>query len=1071
MILVWCGCVAWLPAPPAAAAGSVAAPAYRFRQPPDSTLGVPATDLLDSAERDFLARLPVLRVGLNLPDNRPYEVIAASGEISGIQIELLTHVAQALGLRLQPVVLPSFPEALAALRTRDVDVMATVGYAPEREAYMAFTLGTAPNPGAIVGRSADSRFVSAPTLNGHRVAIEQGYVSHYYVQRLYPDALVVDRPDTASALRAVALGEDDYYFGSLLMATDRIQRDGIGGLAIKRSLVYATGQMHFGVRSDWPLLASALSKAVAALRQAPLPELRAALDALSRQGRPVAAPMALAPAEQRQVAGRSVLKVGAVRGLALINEALPGGGHSGIGADFSHEVALRLGTALDVVPFDTEAQMFDALRAGRIHLVPFATRTAERALAMGFSQPYLDMPYLLVARSDAPLFWDLDSLRGRRLALAEQHPLRELLRSRYPDIRVVDASSDEQAMQMVVDGQADAAVEPKLSAHLRINSDPQGRLRPVATVSELPGQVQFAVARELAPLVPLIDRALADIPGAEKDRLLRRWVAVDLEPRFPWRRHLPWMLTAATALLLGVLATLWWMRRLKREVAQRRQAEQRLRDVTRSVPGVVFQYISEPDGRLLQRYFSEGVAAFLGDEVAGAASVFDAVLQRSSAEDVQRLLAARSASLASGAPFKQTCRYDDPRHGLRWLHCEAVSRALPAGRTAWTGVLVDVTGERALQGQLLDAVQAKNLFVASASHELRAPLQVITLALQRLGLGALDDAQRHVWRLANDASDALLLLIDDVLDLARLESGRLRLQPVPVVLATLLAQIVEQHQLAAERGGLRLSLVLAPGLPARLSLDALRLRQLLANLVGNAIKYTPAGEVTVAAAMADAGTGLRLTVRDTGIGIDADRQHALFEPFETLHTPGQPVADRSTGLGLAICKRLVDAMGGQVSLRSSPGQGTEVQVWLPMTAVAADTAPAGALLLVDDDPVSRLLMATLLRSEGFLVEEAADAQAALALWRGMPLAAVISDRHMAGTDGPALLAAIRREAQASGRPLPRCLLCTGDDQFTDPTPPPAIDLVLRKPVQLATLTAALAQLGVLAPLAGGAVLA
>ncbi|OYV01412.1 MAG: hypothetical protein CFE45_04970, partial [Burkholderiales bacterium PBB5] len=819
-----------------------------------------------------------------------------------------------------------------------------------------------------------------------------------------------------------------------------------------------------------PQLATALSNAVAALRQAPRPELRAALDALADHGQAMPLPMALAPAEQRQLAGRSVLRVGAVRGQALLNEALPGGGHSGIGADFTNEVAARLGAAIDVVPFENTAQMLDALRAGSIHLVPFATRAPGRKEALLFSQPYLEMPYMLVARSDAPLFWDLESLHGRRLALTYEHPLRALLRSDHPDIQVVNARSDDVAMQLVAEGHADATVALKLAAHLRINSDPAGRLRLVGEVTQLPGQVSFAVARELAPLLPLIDRALADIGSADKERLVRRWVAVDLAPSFPWRRHLPWMLTAAVALLLGLGATLWWTRRLQREVAQRRLAEQRLRDVTRSLPGVVFQYVRGADGRLVQRYFSEGLAAFFGDEVARAPGLVEAVLQRSSAEDVQRLSAARRTSLASGTPFKQTFRYDDPRHGTRWLHCEAVARALPGGEQAWTGVLVDVSSERALQGQLLDAVQAKNLFVASASHELRAPLQVITLALQRLGSGPLDDAQRQVWRMAQDAGDALVMLIDDVLDLARLESGRLRLQPCPVVLATLLAQIVEQHQLAAERSGLRLQLTLLPGLPARASLDALRLRQLLANLIGNAIKYTPSGRVEVSAEVVDGGSGLLLTVRDTGIGIAAERQHALFEPFETLHLPGQPLADRSTGLGLAICKRLVDAMDGRIGLSSALGQGTQVQVWLPLAPLADSGVQSGALLLVDDDPVSRLLTATLLRAEGFVVEEAADATAALALWHRMPLAAVISDRHMPGGDGPALLASIQRDARSSGRPVPRCLLCSGDTEFSTGAPD-AADLVLRKPVQVATLTAALAQLGVLAPLAAGAAMA
>ena len=123
------GIVGLLPALPALlAAGAWAAPGYYFRQAPQAGLITPPSQGLTAAERQFIQQLPVVRVGLNLPDNRPYEVIVPDGEISGIQIEILTHVAQALGVQLQPVVLASFPEALAALRERRVDLLATVGY-------------------------------------------------------------------------------------------------------------------------------------------------------------------------------------------------------------------------------------------------------------------------------------------------------------------------------------------------------------------------------------------------------------------------------------------------------------------------------------------------------------------------------------------------------------------------------------------------------------------------------------------------------------------------------------------------------------------------------------------------------------------------------------------------------------------------------------------------------------------------------------------------------------------------------------------------------------------------------
>lgn len=1064
------------------AAAPATGPAWRFRQAPRPGAVAPATDLLDARERAFIAGLTVLRVGLNLPDNRPYEVIGPDGEISGIQVEILTRLAQALGLRLEPVVLADFPSTLQALRERRIDLMTTVGYDPAREAYMAYTLGTAPNPGVVLGREADNRLEREPSLNGRRVALERGYVTRYYVQRQYPDALVVEHDDTASALRAVALGEDDVYYGSLLMALDRLQREGIRGLAVKRSLAYATGQMHFGVRSDWPLLASALSKGVAAVRPLPQPALQAALQsaqqsASAADGLPRA--LVLQPDEQRQLARRSVLRVGAVRGLSLLNEATPGGGHAGIGADYTAEVAARLGTAVDVVPFDSVADMLDALRAGRIHLVPFLTRTPARAQDFAFSDPYLEMPYQIVARSDAPLYWDLNSLRGKRLALALQHPLRELLAERYPDIRIVDAPSGQVAMDLVAAGRADAAVEAKLYANLRIHSDNNGLLRQVALVDELPAQYHFAAARGSAELVPLVNRALADIPQADRDRLMRRWVAVDMAPAFPWRRWLPLGITIAVALLLLAVASAWWMRRLSAEVAQRRATEQRLRAMADSLPGMVFQSITTPQGKLLHKYVSEGIEDFLGPGLRQAPSLFDAVAQRMPASHAAQLQAARAESLAARAPFKQTALYNHPKRGPRWIHCEAAVRTLDDGSIAWTGYVVDVSSERALQAELADAVQAKNLFVASASHELRAPLQAITLALARLEAGPLDAAQRAVWQMAQQAAATLVQLIDDVLDLAHYDSGRLVLRPAPVALPALLQQIIEPHRLAAQSRGLALRLELSPALPAVASLDALRLRQLLANLVGNAVKYTLAGQVLVRAGLdadgdgpgeaASVGNGwLRILVQDTGVGIAAQQQALLFTPFGAGPGSGLAGGERSHGLGLAISKRLVQAMQGDISLHSRPGVGTEVLLRLPLLAPVADAGPAepaapappprgSQVLLVDDDALSRLLLAELLRAAGYVVTEAADAAQALAAWQAQPVAAVISDRHMPGTDGPALLRRIADEACARGLPPPCRILCTGH-----PGDPAAlgVDAVLDKPVTLAALRRVLSASGV-----------
>ena len=240
--------------------------------------------------------------------------------------------------------------------------------------------------------------------------------------------------------------------------------------------------------------------------------------------------------EAALVARHLVWRVGAVSGLAMLNDEDERGIHSGISVGYTEHMVRRAGVGLEIIPFDNGAAMADGLRNGRIDSVPFPTRTPEREREFAFSKPYFEMPYLLVSRVDAPLYWDLGRLRGKRLALAAKHLLRPLLAQRFPRIQVVDAVNGNDDMDKVASCDADAAVEVKNFADLRTNSDPSARLRVVGTVNELPAHFSFATAAtstaKSAALIPLVNPALDDFSPAERERMLRRWVAIDLTPPF-----------------------------------------------------------------------------------------------------------------------------------------------------------------------------------------------------------------------------------------------------------------------------------------------------------------------------------------------------------------------------------------------------------------------------------------------------------------------------------------------------------------------------------------------------------
>jgi signal transduction histidine kinase/CheY-like chemotaxis protein len=297
------------------------------------------------------------------------------------------------------------------------------------------------------------------------------------------------------------------------------------------------------------------------------------------------------------------------------------------------------------------------------------------------------------------------------------------------------------------------------------------------------------------------------------------------------------------------------------------------------------------------------------------------------------------------------------------------------------------------------ANRAKSVFLANMSHELRTPLNAILGFSEMLGR-APDIPAPHQVKIAtiHHSGEHLLALINQVLDLSRIEAGRMKLEPEPFNLPALLQDIGETFALRVADAGLRFELELMPDLPHAVRADAGKLRQLLGNLLDNAIKFTPQGGVTLRArTLPSAGdpawVALRLEVQDSGPGIPPEQRERIFEPFfqgQAGHT-----GPEGSGLGLAICKTFVELAGGRVGVSSTPGRGALFQVELPLALAQvgdiedqqtarpmvlglAPGQPAWRILVVENSPENRLLLTSLLTQAGFEVREAEDGEQAVA---------------------------------------------------------------------------------------------
>ena len=490
--------------------------------------------------------------------------------------------------------------------------------------------------------------------------------------------------------------------------------------------------------------------------------------------------------------------------------------------------------------------------------------------------------------------------------------------------------------------------------------------------------------------------------------------------------------------ILGVLPISLLMQRAIQHERQARQAalaavvesEQRFRNLADSTSVMI--WISNPQGDV--SYVNEAARRFAGRDGAGMEGNNWRDLVHP--EDLARIMA-DAVEPPAVMTFEYRCRRHDGT--WRWLLGTSVPRMAPDGTYLGSvGTGLDITERREAEEDArrardaaLAAAEAKATFLATMSHELRTPMNGI-LGMTRLALDCdLDAEAREHLDTVRSSAEALLSVINDVLDFSKFEAGRLTIDRIPFALRRCLNDMLRTFAVQCADKGLALSCTIDAAVPDGLVGDPGRLRQVLVNLLGNAIKFTEHGAVAVEVTRVSGDGGgavLRFAVTDTGIGIPPEKLAAVFEAF----TQADGSTSRrfgGTGLGLAISRRLVGLMGGEITVESTVGRGSAFHFTLPFALAPSVPAPQPRpaampsltgrslrVLLAEDNRVNQQLAVRLLEKRGHRVVVAANGREAVARWHAEPFDLVLMDVQMPVMDGIEATAAIRRaEADAAKR--------------------------------------------------------
>jgi len=1041
---------------------------------------------LDRTQWQWVRNKRELVLGTSAPDYPPFDMTLTGRDYEGFTADYAGILSRALDLPVRVLRYSSRDEAIDALLSGEVDVLGSANGYEAAGTDIRLSLPYAVDQPVLVTRTGETRSLN-DGLDGLRLSMVYHYLPSEQISALYPKARLQTFPSFQSAINAVAFNQADVFLGDAISTHYLISKGYLNNVQMANFGQHEPNGFSFAVKADNTVLLDLINLI---LKGIPIEE-RIAISKRWGAGADLLLTdqkLQLTQREERWIAQHPTVRVVINDAYAPLTFIDANGNFRGVTADLLDLIKLRTGLRFEVSHAPSMRDMMNRLSQGQADLIGAMVPSDERENRFNFSRPYMDNAFVLVTRKETSSPSNLDQLEGKRVALTLASPVLDYLRQAHPRIYPVEVDNPAQALDLLAHGRVEGAVTSLFSAGYFISSRGlNDTLQMRVTVGREPARIAMATLRNATELSGIIDKALSSIAPEDLALINNRWRTYMPAGRGAWKDYqllVYQIVIGAGLLLLGSLAWNAWMRR---QIKQRELAERALSDQFEFMSALVNGtphpiYVRDRDG-LLQMCNESYLTAFAAtrEEVLGT-SILDGAL--SDTQEAQQYLTDYQQVMANDTPLILDRSLHIGDQSLTIYHWILPFRDSLGKVQGIIGGWIDISERRQLiedlqsaKQQADDANRAKSTFLATMSHEIRTPMNAVIgmleLALKRADQGHLD---RPAIEVAYSSAKDLLNLIGDILDIARIESGRLTLNPERANLRQLVESVVRVFDGLARQKDLALQLDLDSRINIDVLIDPLRFKQILSNLISNAIKFTQQGNIRISLHAEDSlneqQIRLQVVIQDSGIGISPADQARLFAPFAQADNSGQ-LARTGAGLGLFICRTLCEMMGASLTLDSEPGNGTRVQMLFELTSldplaalpVLRDNSEKSAetldILVVDDHPANRLLLCQQLEFLGHRCELAEQGAQGLEQWLARHFDLVMVDCNMPVINGYDLARAIRTHEQEHKQQACTVLGFTANAQAEEiqRCREAGMDDCLFKPISLTALNERLSRIG------------
>jgi signal transduction histidine kinase/ABC-type amino acid transport substrate-binding protein/ActR/RegA family two-component response regulator len=985
-------------------------PFYAFAETPSVVAGNDVELNFTESELQWLHEHPLIRVS-NEMDWAPFDYME-NGKPVGYSIDLMNRVAEILGIEFQYINGLPWGKLLERFQQRQIDVMSAIYISESRKSYSLFTPAYFKNPPAIITRKEEAGIHTLSDLSGRRVALPSDFALFEALPREVPGVILMDQVDgkpvnsTLDALKAVVSGKADAVVESAATLMHQIEVNGLPNLKIAaypsfHLLDVNDYDLYAAVRKDWPIFHGILVKAIDSItidERIALQKKWLGLTALASISR---VPMTYQ--EQAYLTRKGEISFCADPDWMPFEYIDETGRYIGMVAEFIQQMEERLGVPFRLIHTKSWEESLRQVRDGNCEILSAASTTQSRKTYLNFTRPVFEFPLVIAIREGEPFVDNVNAVQDKTMAVVRGYAHIDLIRKIYPKIELLEVENVADGLNQVRAGKVFGYIDTVATISHGMQKLNLENLK-IGGKMDITLQLSIAVRKQAGQeIFSIMDKAVTSFSSEEIDKIRNRWSRLKVEKYID--KELIWQIGSVSLLL--ILMILIWNRKLARLNETIVRKEELLRatiDSTKDGILVVsntgkvthtnskFQDMWQIPHELIKEGNDQELVRYVQNQLSDP----DAFAKR-----VNMLYQSNEISL-DALPFRDGRTFE--RFSRPLLQDGKIQ-----GRV-WS--FEDITQRIEAEEKIKRANQAKTEFLANMSHEIRTPMNGVISMSKVLLDTDLDSKQKNYLQAILHSADQLVYIVNDILDLSKIESGKLEIIEEDFSVADFADHCRALFQpLAFEKG---LDFYHDFDFPAglRVHADQTRLMQIITNLLSNAVKFTSQGSVNCRMQVIKPekeGFLLRVYVADTGPGIPKDQQDAIFDRFVQLNG-GLAKRHAGTGLGLTISRLLIEQLQGHIQLESESGKGSQFYFEIPLKKAKQEKEIASSvtddvdltqyhLLVVDDDSIGRLGAELLLKKLGFQVSTARGGIEALELIHEKKFNAVLMDVHMPDLDG------------------------------------------------------------------------